>query len=200
MHRLERALIAALSFCILLAAWQLPFSAACGRLREHTLRLHVLANSDSEQDQQLKLAVRDALLQELAPLSSAQDKAQALQQLGRRLPALQQTAENVLRQNGCGDSVRVRICDMWFSQRSYGDATLPAGRYTALRVEIGQAAGQNWWCVLYPALCLPAAAEREQLAGWNEQEKEVVFGKGCEVRFWLEEWLQRIAGQAREEL
>ena len=199
MLRLERALIAALSICILLAAWQLPFSAACGQLREDTLRLHVLANSDSERDQRLKLAVRDALLQELAPLSAAENKAQALLQLGRRIPVLQQTAENVLRQNGCSDAVRVRICDMWFSQRSYGDATLPAGRYTALRVEIGQAAGQNWWCVLYPTLCLPAAADREQLAGWDEQEKEVVFGEGYEVRFWLEEWLQRISGQAKEE-
>ena len=169
MHRLERALIAALSFCILLAAWQLPFSAACGRLREHTLRLHVLANSDSEQDQQLKLAVRDAVLQQLAPLSSAQDKAQALQQLARRLPVLRQTAEQVLRQNGCGDAVRVRICDMWFSQRSYGDATLPAGRYTALRVEIGQAAGQNWWCVLYPQLCLALGQDESAEMTWHSR-------------------------------
>ncbi|MBR5502096.1 MAG: stage II sporulation protein R [Oscillospiraceae bacterium] len=198
MLRLERALVAALSICILLAAWQLPFSAACTRLREDTLRLHVLANSDTEQDQQLKLAVRDALLQELAVLAAAENKQQALAQLAKQLPQLTQTAQRVLRQNGCAHSVRVRICDMWFSQRSYGDATLPAGRYTALRVEIGQAAGQNWWCVLYPALCLPAAAGQEELEGWDAQEEQLVFGEGYEVRFWLEELLQRIAGKVRE--
>lgn len=197
MRRLEIALALSLVLCLLAAAWQLPFSRTCSELRQHTLRLHVVANSDSPADQLLKLQVRDALLADLSSLGDAHSRAEALGRVSAMLPQLEQTVRDTLTKGGCSDEVRLRLCEMWFDRRSYGDATLPAGRYTALRVELGQAAGRNWWCVLYPALCLPAAGEPQQLEGWSEQEKELVFSDGFEIRFWLEEWLQRLAGQRR---
>lgn len=202
MRILETALGLALCLCIALAALQLPVASAGAQLSEHTVRLHVLANSDSERDQQLKLAVRDAMLCEMQSLADASSKQEALYILACALPQLQQTAAETLRAAGCPQEVRVHLCEMWFATRHYGEATLPAGRYTALRVELGEAKGQNWWCVLYPALCLPAASEREAqqnaAAAWSEEEQQLVFGEGYELRFWLQEWLQRLAGQHRE--
>ena len=136
---------------------------------EHTLkqvensviRLHVLADSDSLADQTNKLLVRDAILQkagEWVPSGCGRDAAYAA--LNDALPEIQETAERTLREAGSSDAVSVRLEETDFPERSYGSITLPAGQYQALRVEIGTAAGQNWWCVMYPAMCIPASAEQ----------------------------------------
>ena len=132
--------------------------AALSSLEHSVIRLHILANSDSTADQTEKLLVRDALLAQAADWIPAQaDMAAGCAALEAHLPEIRQTAEQTLREAGCGDAVAVTLEKTAFPARTYGDLTLPAGEYEALRVKIGEAAGQNWWCVMYPALCVPAA-------------------------------------------
>lgn len=161
-RRMEAALLAGL----LLAAAAAPcadFASACAGVRQQVLRLHVLANSDSPCDQQHKLAVRDALLAQSGALfGGAEDFAQARQLAEQNLALLEQTARRTLRSRGCSHGVRAELVPHGFATRSYGALTLPAGEYLALRVVIGEGEGQNWWCVMYPPLCLPAAAGQPQ--------------------------------------
>lgn len=128
---------------------------------EHSvIRLHILADSDSTADQTAKLLVRDALLQSAGEwIPENADFASGCAALRRQLAAIRETAEQTLRASGCPDAVNVTLEQTEFPARRYGDITLPAGEYQALRVEIGKAEGQNWWCVMYPAMCIPAAEQ-----------------------------------------
>ena len=115
------------------------------------LRLHILANSDSEEDQRVKLLVRDALIKEFAPAGSLQEAEEVLLSEGG---GVLETVKRVLREQGCAYGAQLRFGVMDFPDKTYGDTTYPAGEYEALRVELGNAEGQNWWCVLFPPLCL----------------------------------------------
>ncbi|MBQ6039604.1 MAG: stage II sporulation protein R [Oscillospiraceae bacterium] len=131
-------------------------------LEHSVIRLHILADSDSTADQTQKLLVRDAVLQQSGRwIPEKADFTAGCEAIKAALPQIQKTAEETLLKAGCSDSVKVSFSAADFPARSYGDLTLPAGTYQALRVEIGSAAGQNWWCVMYPALCIPAAAGAE---------------------------------------
>lgn len=127
-------------------------------LRGSVLRLHILAESDSSYDQNLKLKVRDALL-ESGVLEGSENLEQAEKTVREKLPEIIGIAESTLRKNGCGLPVSAEITDMDFDERVYGNITMPAGNYRALRIKIGSASGHNWWCVMYPPLCLPCACE-----------------------------------------
>jgi stage II sporulation protein R len=118
------------------------------------LRFHVLANSDSPRDQQLKLYVRDAVIQYLAPYFDAVDNADSAKAivLAHR-EELEALSERVLRLHGADYKVKVKIGVFQFPIKSYGELVLPAGKYEAVRVLIGNAQGHNWWCVLFPPLC-----------------------------------------------
>lgn len=158
MKRLEAALLAGLILSLLITIGA-DFAAGCAAVRGQVLRLHILAETDSAADQQNKLAVRDALLaQSGETFAAAQSLEEALAATNGQLEALRQTAEQTLRARGCGAAVRVELCEESFSTRTYEAGTLPAGRYHALRVTIGEGRGQNWWCVMYPPLCIPTAA------------------------------------------
>lgn len=164
------------------------FSAACAAVRADTLRLHILANSDTAADQSLKLAVRDAILAQAGDLFAGDTtKAQAMAAARGALPALQRIAESTLRARGCTDTVTVKLENLYFSTRAYDGFTLPAGRYDAVRVEIGAHAGKNWFCVLYPPLCLPAASGSS--AQYTPEEEKAVC---CpyQLRFAAVEWLE----------
>lgn len=128
-------------------------------LEQSVIRLHILADSDSTADQMQKLLVRDAILQRADQWIPARaDFSVGCKAVRAALPQIQKTAEETLRAAGCSDPVKVSFGAADFPSRSYGELTFPAGTYQALRVEIGAAAGQNWWCVMYPALCIPAAS------------------------------------------
>ena len=142
-------------------------------LRGSVLRLHILANSDSAEDQRLKLMVRDELLGS-GMFSGAADLSEAERITEEKLPEIVQTAEKVLRRNGCCDNVTAELADVDFDERVYGDITMPAGRYKALRIKIGTANGHNWWCVMYPPLCLPAACEMTEIAEEKDSEEKTV--------------------------
>ena len=171
------------------------FSQACGGIRENVLRLHVLANSDSEEDQARKLMVRDAILTEARDVTQgAESKEEALKLIRVALPRLKQAAENCLQQAGCEDAVTVQLRDMYFTTRDYETGTLPAGLYTALRVTIGAGAGHNWWCVVYPAMCLSSSQNRQEWSQvLDEEQCDIVqHPEGYAVRFKIVEWLQQI--------
>ena len=139
-------------------------------LRESVLRLHILANSDSERDQELKLKVRDELLR-CGIFEAADGLAEAEEIAEDRLNDIADIAEAVLRENGCTDNVTAELADVDFDDRTYGDMTMPSGRYKALRVKIGKAEGHNWWCVMYPPLCLPAVCESDNEEGTVTDDK-----------------------------
>lgn len=115
------------------------------------LRLHILANSDNAEDQRVKLLVRDALVKEFAPAGSLEEAEEVLLNGGG---GVLETVNRVLQEQGCAYGAQLRLGVMEFPEKQYGNTTYPAGKYEALRVELGNAAGQNWWCVLFPPLCL----------------------------------------------
>lgn len=161
---------------------------ALDRLRGSVLRLHILAESDSDRDQTLKLRVRDALL-ESGILDGADSLAEAETIAAGRLPDIERIAETVLRANGCDLPVEAELADTEFDVRTYGDITMPAGTYRALRVKIGSAQGHNWWCVMYPSLCVPAACEvtddrQTELERFDDEELDIMYEpEKYEVRF-----------------
>lgn len=123
--------------------------------KQNLIRLHVIANSDLPKDQNLKLDVRDAILCETKEiLSDVHDKLQAQELLNVNKIKLQKAAENVVHSKGFNYPVAIQIGNFPFPQKSYGKLSLPEGYYDAMRIEIGDAVGENWWCVLFPPLCL----------------------------------------------
>ena len=159
------------------------------QVRADTIRLHVLANSDTIEDQLLKLEVRDAILEALpAAVTAAATPQQAAQALRTALPQLQRAANLALHQAHSAQRAAVRLETADFAARAYGSFALPGGAYTALRVELGDAQGHNWFCVLYPALCVAGATAEYP----TPQENALVFGR-YEVRFALWDALQGLA-------
>lgn len=129
-------------------------------LAEKVVRLHVLANSDSQEDQALKLQVRDAVLEEAtAILNTATDRKEAEARLRGQLLELERIAAETVTAQGYDYPVTLELADTEFPTREYDSFTLPAGEYLALRVLIGEAAGQNWWCVVFPPLCTTVSAD-----------------------------------------
>ena len=147
-------------------------------LSNKVVRLHVLANSDSEEDQALKLLVRDAVLERAEDvLVQTSDRAEAEGKLRGQLLEFERAAADVIREEGYDYTVTVELADTEFPTRAYDGFTLPAGEYLALRVLIGEAAGQNWWCVVFPPLCTAAAADTSVSAmatGFTEEEIKLI--------------------------
>ncbi len=156
---IEVALLLALAVVLLLGAASLHRQDG---LQEKIVRLHVIANSDSERDQAMKMDVRDAVLAQAETiLQQASDRAEALERLNAELPALEQVAFDA-----CGGAypVRAALEMAEFPLKEYDGFALPAGEYMALRVIIGEGAGRNWWCVVYPPLCTASCTELEDTA------------------------------------
>lgn len=129
-------------------------SAVSADLSNAVFRLHVIANSDSDEDQNLKLKVRDALLDYMNDIcSSCTTKEESITIATEHQSEFQKIAEQTIADNGFDYSVKININNFYFPTKNYGDISLPAGFYDALRVEIGQASGKNWWCVMFPSLC-----------------------------------------------
>ncbi len=195
----ELALLLALAVTILWGAASLGQQEELGR---KVIRLHVIANSDSPEDQALKLRVRDRVLaraQEI--LEQSADMEQAEQALTAALPELIREARETLAAEGCAQSVQARLEPAEFPTKDYDGFSLPAGKYLALRVIIGQGAGQNWWCVVFPPLCTAAACQWQdagRVAGLEEDDLSLMAEEdaGYELRFrsvelWemLRQWL-----------
>ena len=151
-----------------------------------TLRLHIKADSDSLQDQTAKLAVRDALLAYTDAQCRETTKPEALHWAAQNLPALELTARAVLARRGIFSTVTVQLVEMYFDTTRYSTGILPAGRYLALRIDLGGNArhGKNWWCVLYPGLCRAACGSYAL-----PQENDLICGEYI-VRFRLVDFVQ----------
>lgn len=140
---------------------------------EDTIRLHILANSDSESDQSLKLALRDAILDKYSKeLSLSENKAEAEESLRALLPELEAFSNEFLKNSGY--SAKAELKEEWYATRYYEDFTLPCGYYCSLIITIGEGEGQNWWCVMYPPMCLDAA---KGAPVYTESEMGLIVGK-----------------------
>lgn len=163
LRRWESALMAGLAVALVAGLWLDGQQAA---LADKVIRLHVIANSDSDADQALKLAVRDRILEEAAETfsgsGSVEEAAQAIQ---AAIPRLEAAGEAVVRAHGYDYTVTASLeDDVWFPTKEYTDFALPQGSYTALRVVIGSGEGRNWWCVVFPPLCLGSVSETTEAA------------------------------------
>lgn len=192
----EAALLLAFGLTLTVGVWA---SASEGALADRVLRLHVVANSDSEGDQARKLLVRDAVLARAGILlEGASGRAQAEQILSAHLDELARAGADVLANHGCGDQVAVALADQWFPTKQYDGFALPAGQYRALVVTIGAGAGHNWWCVVFPPLCLGSVTEDsvETTAGGvlREDQVSLITGQdgGYVLKFWLIEWWEEL--------
>lgn len=168
------------------------FEGECEEIRQNVLRMHVLANSDSEEDQELKLKVRDRLLKETEELfASSETKEDAENAAKEQIEYLEAAARDEILKNGYSYDVRIEIGKAWFDTRHYGEITLPAGNYEAVNVYIGKAEGKNWWCVMFPQLCLPAASGDELSEVLTEEQTNITQGN-YEVEFYLVELFQKL--------
>lgn len=191
MKTIEKAIVLSLILSILFS--MTSFEGQCENISGKVLRLHILANSDSESDQQLKLKVRDKILEYSKDyLSTAQNKDDAKNLSSNYLESIKDVAQKEVKDQGYNYSVKVELCNMYFSTREYDDITMPAGRYDALRILIGEGKGHNWWCVMFPPICLGAAKEEKPLDSvLNENELGIVEnGQEYEIKFKVVEWFE----------
>ena len=157
--------------------------AVSNNIADSVFRLHVIANSDSKEDQQLKLKVRDELLLYMNIISKdSTSKQEAMQIANEHKEEFTQIAEKVIKENGYNYTVNVQIGKADFPTKYYGDITLPAGTYDALKVQIGEAKGQNWWCVMFPPLCfvdvstgiVPDNSKQELKQSLDDEEYDLI--------------------------
>lgn len=195
----EIALLLALAVTLLWGAWS---ASRQEELARKMIRLHVIANSDSEEDQALKLQVRDKVLDfTTAVLEESQSMEEAEERLDDALPELERLAAKEIRAQGYGYGVSAQLERAEFPYKEYDGFALPAGEYTALRLVIGEGEGHNWWCVVFPPLCSTAATDLQRTAiaaGLGEddlalitEENEGYVLKFRSVELWqqLRQWL-----------
>lgn len=152
-------------------------------IADSVFRLHVVANSDSKEDQELKLKVRDELLSYMNALAeNCSSKKEVVELAKNHQKEFKEIAERTIRENGFSYDVTIEIGDSDFPTKTYGDISLPAGTYDALKVKIGEAKGQNWWCVMFPPLCfvdvssgiVPDESKEEIKENLNEEEYDLI--------------------------
>ena len=160
-------------------------------LSNSLFRLHVIANSNSKEDQNLKYLVRDELISYMNTLcSNVSSKEQAIAIANEHLDDFQKVANEVISKNGFNYSAKVQIGNFAFPTKTYGDISLPAGYYDALKVELGKAEGKNWWCVMFPSLCfvdinngiVPEESKEELQASLLEEDYNLIFSNNSEYK------------------
>ncbi len=179
-------------FVVCFAFSMTKFDAQSRAISQQVVRLHILANSDSEEDQQLKLMVRDRVQQMCADIYPADcDKAAAERIIAQRIESITQEAQRVVREQGYDYSVSGELVDMYFTNRVYGNITLPAGKYKALRLKLGSGEGHNWWCVMFPPICISASGADISDVLSDEQTQLVTSGK-AEYKFKVYEMYEQL--------
>ena len=177
LRKWEIALLLALCFTLLAGTWA---GAASSRVSEGLVRLHVIAASDDATEQAIKLDVRDAVLSYLEPrLDSAADIAGAKALIEANLEGIAAAAESAAQ----GREVNVTLGEEYYPTREYDTFSLPAGRYQSLRVTLGEGAGHNWWCVVFPPLCLTAAESEAAFEELDGETRAIISSDGGGVQF-----------------
>lgn len=165
---------------------------------DQLIRLHVVANSDSEEDQAVKLQVKDAVVEKLEQIMQKMpDAEQAKAYLQSKLPELEELANRVLAEAGFQTKATVSLRQECFGVRQYDTFALPSGVYESLRIEIGSGEGKNWWCVVFPTLCIPATSEGFSDAaagsGFSDTLTSTLTGQsGYELRFFFLDCLGKL--------
>ncbi len=189
--KLETALLVGMLLAICISGVA-AYAQGCYDIRQNVLRLHILANSDSQEDQELKLRVRDRVLACSEDLFYDVDSLAGAQEcVDQQLDEIRRVAQEEVYAQGYDYPVQVEHVRMFFDTREYDDFVMPAGNYDAVRITIGEAKGKNWWCVLYPPLCLPAAEDKEEVFT-PEQEEIIEKPVQYEVKFKIVEIAQTV--------
>ena len=177
-----------LIICIIATA---SFENDCKGIREEVLRLHVIANSDEDYDQELKLKVRNAVLSSGEEVfSGSEDIISAESEIADKKDVILHSAVETIRNLGYDYDVKLELARSYFPTRTYDNLTLPAGYYKAVRIIIGEGKGKNWWCIMFPPLCLPSATKNDEIISnfLTEEEMNIVTADpDYEVRFWIVE-------------
>lgn len=181
------------------------FAIECEEMPEKLFRLHILANSDTEEDQQLKYDLRDYLIEDMEDIfSGCTSAAEAKEKAEKNLPLIAEKSKKFIQDKGYDYDVRVSVENTYFTTRRYGSLVAPAGNYDALRILIGEGEGHNWWCVMFPPLCLNAVESYENQdeevflclpkvkSGLSGSTSRKIQQEGpTEIRFALYEWLKK---------
>lgn len=192
-----------LSCCILAFAMVVSFLPVNGEeeIYDNMIRLHVIANSDSEEDQELKLKVRDAVLGELSDKLEGDNKAGALRRIEDMLPQIENAAKSVIDGEGEVYEVKAELGEEIYPVRYYENYVLPEGKYTSLRVVIGEGEGKNWWCVLFPPMCTAVGVKENEenfiAAGFTSEQYKLIkkdSSQKYKVRFAILEILSDVLG------
>lgn len=171
------------------------FAKTSDEIRSDVLRLHVIANSDSSVDQNLKLRLRDHILQEGKDIFDGSVNVEnAVRKIEPRIGELEKSAESFVKSAGFDYKVKITLSEEYFTTRTYETVTLPAGKYLALRVVIGSGNGHNWWCVMFPPMCVPAADKKDEIENvFTDDEIKLVESKPkYEPRFKIIEIYEQI--------
>lgn len=182
-----------LSF-ILIYSYVTPFIKTSENISQEVFRLHILANSDSDEDQSLKLKVRDKILTESESLFiNCKNLNDVINVSKNNINYFKKLANECIKENGYNYETKVYVDKEYFNTRKYEKITLPSGVYNALKIEIGEAKGHNWWCVMFPAICLPAVSDDEINSILNEDEIELINSNNkYEIRFKIVEIYEKI--------
>ena len=171
------------------------FAKTSEEIRCDVLRLHVIANSDSSVDQNLKLRLRDYILEEGEDIFDGSVNVEnAVKKIEPKLAELEKSAETFVKNAGFDYDVKITLSNEYFTTRTYESVTLPAGKYLALRVVIGSGEGHNWWCVMFPPMCVPAADKKDEIENvFTDKEIKLVESKPkYEPRFKVVEIYEQI--------
>lgn len=197
MKKLNIALI--IGFVFTLAVCNISsFAKSYDNLKNDVVRLHILANSDSEEDQALKLKVRDKILETSGDyFSESASVVETEKIIEQRMSELQQIAQQEVYDNGYDYKVSCKLVNMYFDERQYDNFSLPAGNYDAFRITIGDAKGHNWWCVMYPPLCIPAAMDETEFEDmFTDEEVDMITNPGkYKVKFKIVELYEKLTNK-----
>ncbi len=196
--KLELSLILGLLLAMVLSPI-MAFGKEAATLQDQVLRLHIMANSDSDHDQQLKLAVRDALLNQYDLLLTAQSLDQATDLAAQSIADIQRIANDTLAALGSDQAATAQLVQMYFGTRvyqsdQYEDFTMPAGEYGTVQITIGSGSGQNWWCVMFPPMCVDVASkqvESEPIAQTQQQIYDLQQHKQYKMAFATVEFIEK---------
>ena len=186
---------ACIAFVLTVIYSMIPFRTECKEISDEVFRLHILANSDEDYDQQLKLKVRDKVLLYTESLSEkAQSKEEAENLISNNLQDICNTAQKEVTDNGYDYTVTAQITKMYFTTRTYESYTLPSGMYDALRITIGSGEGHNWWCVMYPSICISSEKSQDEAAKetFNDNQYDIVKNEKYEYKFKIVEIFEKI--------
>jgi len=202
----KKTMTAAFFWCLGVLILTLTLTlAGSADLYDSVIRLHVLANSDGAEDQAAKLLVRDEVLSYCRAHFSLSDRDEAEAEIRRDLDGIRAAAEAKLREAGSADAVTVTLDRETYPTRVYDNLSLPAGTYVSLRVMIGAAEGKNWWCVLFPPMCLDSSTDAEGAlldAGMSEENVKTVTldGEPYRIRFRILEWAAELREKFKREI